>query len=71
MSRVNPNTDRRVQLTFNETCARLGVSADTLRRMVARQQIGFTRVGSGRGWLRFDPDAIDTYLRRRTVPAAA
>ncbi len=59
------------QLTFTEACNELGVSEATLRRLVARREIGYRRMGTGRGWLRFDRSHLDDFLSRREFRALA
>lgn len=58
-------------LTFGQARELLGVSGPTLRRMLAEKSIEHLRIGSGHGWIRFRREHIESYLRRRTVSAAA
>ncbi len=52
--------------------AHLGVSVGTLRRMIARREIGFIRLGSRRGRLVLNEAHLSEYLSRRTSqPIAA
>ena len=48
----------------------LGVSVVTLRRMVARGEIAFRRVGSRGGRIRFTVGDLNEYLERRRRPSA-
>ena len=49
----------------------LRVSEITLRRMLANQEIGHIRIGSGRGRIRILGSQIDAYRASRTIEAAA
>ncbi len=52
--------------------ARLGVAEMTLRRMIARREIGFLRLGSRRGRIVFSESHLNEYLERRnSQPLAA
>ncbi len=54
------------------TAKRLGIAEVTLRRMIARREIGFLRLGSRRGRIIFTEDHLDEYLTRRNqMPQAA
>ncbi len=54
------------------TAKRLGISQITLRRMIARREIAFLRLGSRRGRIVFTESHLDDYITRRTVmPVAA
>ena len=44
----------------------LGVSADTVRRLVARGELGCNRIG---GSIRIGPEHLETYLERTDCPA--
>ncbi len=57
---------------LDTAAAHLGVSVGTLRRMIARREIGFIRLGSRRGRLVFNESHLSEYLARRTSqPIAA
>ncbi len=49
---------------------RLGVAQVTLYRMIAKEQIGHLRIGSGAGRVKFTEAQLNDYLQRRTVPVA-
>lgn len=49
----------------------LRLSELTIRRMLARREIGYRRTGSGRGRIRIGESHITEYLSRRTVPPVA
>ncbi len=52
--------------------ARLGVAEVTLRRMIARREIGFLRLGSRRGRIVLNDAHLSEYLARRSSqPIAA
>jgi excisionase family DNA binding protein len=59
--------------TFSVPAAaeRLGVAEITLRRMVARREIGFLRLGSRRGRIVFYESHLMEYLERRNSPPLA
>ncbi len=60
--------------TFNvpAAAARLGVAEITLRRMIARREIGFLRLGSRRGRIVLNEAHLNEYLERRnSQPLAA
>ncbi len=60
--------------TFNVPAAaeRLGVAEITLRRMIARREIGFLRLGSRRGRIVLNESHLNEYLERRnSQPLAA
>jgi excisionase family DNA binding protein len=50
-------------LGTNETATRLGVSVETLRRLVAAGSLPVVRFGP-RSHLRFDPEDVSAFLRR-------
>jgi excisionase family DNA binding protein len=54
-----------------EAAERLGLSEITIRRCMARGEIGFIRLGSKRGKVFFTSQHLADYLRRREVPAIA
>ncbi len=57
---------------LDTAAAHLGVSVGTLRRMIARREIGFIRLGSRRGRLVLNEAHLSEYLSRRTSqPVAA
>jgi excisionase family DNA binding protein len=57
---------------LDTAAAHLGVSVGTLRRMIARREIGFIRLGSRRGRLVLNEAHLSEYLARRTSqPIAA
>jgi excisionase family DNA binding protein len=59
-------------LTVFDAAKRLGLSPDTVRRMIARREIGFLRLGSRRGRLVLNESHLNEYLSRRTSqPIAA
>ena len=68
---MSGTTTNRETLDTKRAAMRLGISDFTLRRMVAKQEITFVRLGSGRGRLAFDEQHLADYLRRRTVEAKA
>ena len=45
--------------------ARLNVSERTVEALVAQGEIPVVRIGTGRGVRRFDPAAIETFIRRQ------
>ena len=47
------------------TAARLNVSERTVESLVALGEIPVVRIGTGRGVRRFDPDAVEAFIRRR------
>lgn len=51
-------------LDLSETAARLNVSTRTIESLVSMGEIPVVRIGTGRGVRRFDPDAIEAYIRR-------
>ncbi len=59
--------------TFNVPAAaeRLGVAEITLRRMIARREIGFLRLGSRRGRIVLNESHLNEYLQRRNSPPLA
>ena len=61
----------RTHLNIQTAAARLGLSEITLRRMIARGEISYIRLGSKRGRIVFDESHLNDYLRRRTVQARA
>lgn len=46
--------------------ARLNVSERTVEALVAAGEIPVVRIGTGRGVRRFDPAALDAFVRRQT-----
>ncbi|WP_412060354.1 helix-turn-helix domain-containing protein [Rubrivirga sp. IMCC45206] len=46
--------------------ARLNVSTRTVEALVASGDIPVTRIGAGRGVRRFDPAAVEAFIRRNT-----
>jgi excisionase family DNA binding protein len=57
---------------LDTAAAHLGVSVGTLRRMIARREIGFIRLGSRRVRFVFNEAHLIEYLSRRTSqPVAA
>ncbi len=57
---------------MDTAAAQLGVSVGTLRRMIARREIGFIRLGSRRGRIVLNESHLNEYLERRTSqPIAA
>lgn len=49
-------------ISVRELAEHLGVSSKTIYAMVEREQIPFFRVGTGRGTLRFDAEAVKKLL---------
>ena len=45
--------------------ARLNVSKRTVEALIALGEIPVVRIGTGRGVRRFDPAAIEAFIRRR------
>ena len=64
------STDPARLLTREEAAEWLSVSARTLRRLIAAQQIDVVRVGTGSGSVRITQRALEDYARRRTVRAS-
>lgn len=58
-------------MSIKDAAEQLGLSEVTLRRMIAKREIGFLRFGSGRGRIRFSRKHIDEYKQRREVQAIA
>ncbi len=57
---------------MDTAAAQLGVSVGTMRRMIARREIGFIRLGSRRGRIVLNESHLNEYLSRRTSqPIAA
>lgn len=55
-----------------EAAARLGMSTFTLRLAMRHGEIGYIRLGVGRGRIIFQQRHLDEYMRRREVaPTAA
>ena len=48
------------------TAKRLNVSPRTVRALVADGEIPVVRIGTGRGARRFDPDAVEAFIRRQS-----
>ncbi len=64
----------KTKLEYNVKCAarELNVSEVTMRRMLARQEIGHYRKGTGRGLIVVRHSDIENYRKARTVaPIAA
>ena len=51
-------------LTEGEVAARLNVSPRTVQALVADGEIPVVRIGTGRGVRRFDPAAVEAFIRR-------
>lgn len=54
-------------LTVAQVADILSVSQATVRALAARKLIRHERIGTGRGSLRFPPDAVEEYRQSRTV----
>ena len=54
------------RMRVKEAGAVLGVSADTVRRLVARGELGCNRIG---GSIRIGPEHLQAYLERTECPA--
>ena len=61
----------KTHLNIPTAAARLGIAEITLRRMIARGEISYIRLGSKRGRIVFDESHLNDYLQRRTVQARA
>ena len=58
-------------LTTPQTCKELGISRDTLRKLVKDKRIAAIRIGAWPGGhLRFSEQAIEDYKRQQAVGAA-
>jgi excisionase family DNA binding protein len=53
--------------TVKDTAARIGVSEQLVYALCAGRRLRHVRVGLGRGTIRIPEDAVDEYLRGRTV----
>lgn len=53
-------------LTVADAAVALGVSAKTVREMIASGKLVPNRIGNGRGTLRFSPAEIERYLASTT-----
>lgn len=51
-------------LDLDGAAARLNVSPRTVRALVADGEIPVIRIGTGRGVVRFDPTAVEAFIRR-------
>ncbi len=51
-------------LDLDAAAARLNVSPRTVRALVSDGEIPVIRIGTGRGVRRFDPEAIEAFIRR-------
>ena len=58
-------------LDVSEAAQKLGVSEDTIYRMVGRRDIDYVRVGSGRGRIKISQAAIVDYLNRHLTTSIA
>ena len=52
-------------LSLDATAARLNVSPRTVESLVADGEIPVIRIGAGRGVRRFDPAAVEAFIRRQ------
>ncbi|MCA9136273.1 MAG: helix-turn-helix domain-containing protein [Planctomycetales bacterium] len=52
--------------SVKELAKSLGISPKTVYALVSRDEIPFTRIGVGRGTLRFDIDEVKEELRKKT-----
>ena len=53
-------------LDLTGAAARLNVSERTVESLVASGEIPVVRIGTGRGVRRFDPAALEAFVRRQT-----
>lgn len=53
-------------LDLDGAAKRLNVSTRTVRALVADDEIPVIRVGTGRGAVRFEPKAVEAFIRRQT-----
>ena len=53
-------------LDINEAADRLGTSERHMRALIADRKIDYIKVG---GLVRFDPSALDAWIKANTVPA--
>lgn len=53
-------------LDLKGAAARLNVSERTVESLVASGEIPVVRIGTGRGVRRFDPTALEAFVRRQT-----
>lgn len=58
-------------LDVSEAAEKLGVSEDTIYRMVGRRDIDCVRVGSGRGRIKIPTSALVDYLNRHLTTSVA
>jgi excisionase family DNA binding protein len=59
-------------LTFAETCERLRVSHETLRKLIKSELLQAHKIGTARtSPYRISEQAIDEYIKRQTVAAAS
>ena len=54
-------------LKLDQVAARLNCGETTVKDLVADGRLPVVRVGTGRGARRFDPDAVDEFVRRNTT----
>ena len=60
-----------MDLTFAETCERLRVSHETLRKLIKAELLQAYKIGPHRtSPYRISQDAIDEYIKRQTAEAA-
>jgi excisionase family DNA binding protein len=68
MSNDAPIKDAEIALfTVKETATRLSVSEQLVYALCASRRLRHVRVGLGRGTIRIPEDAVDEFLRGRTV----
>jgi excisionase family DNA binding protein len=53
--------------TVKETAAKIGVSGQLVYALCTSRRLRHVRVGLGRGTIRIPEDAVDEFLRGRTV----
>ena len=53
-------------LDINEAADRLGTTERHIRALIADRKIAYIKVG---GLVRFDPSALDAWIKANTVPA--
>jgi excisionase family DNA binding protein len=58
-------------LSVSDAATKLRVSEDTIYRMIAKKDIDFVRIGSGRGRIMIPPAALVDYVNRHHVPSVA
>lgn len=65
---TTPRADSRTPLDYEGAAAYLNTTARHMRRLVARREIPFVKVGR---LVRFLPEALDEYLASRTIGRAS